>query len=143
MSKYNLETHLSWPEEGFKLKSRHKKNWNPFSDRFLGVWNFLKIAWFAITLKNIRYLLIVLIITIITILVYFVEIYFKDRVVCIHKWFLLNLWKSYWMKFPQICEITAANDSIKGWKTRWYRLQISSILKNFLRQRLDLISCLS
>ena len=44
------------------------------------------------------------------------EIYFKDRVVSINKWFLLNMWKFYCMKFPQICKITAANDSIKGKK---------------------------
>ena len=49
-------------------------------------------------------------------MVYFVEIWFKDRVVNIHKWFLLHLWKSYWMIFPQICEITAANDSTMGEK---------------------------
>ena len=72
-----------------------------------------------------------------TILVYFVGICFKDTVVIIHKWFLLHL-------FPQICEITAANDSIMGEKR-------GKMTKNFLNPqkfpqtasvRLDLFSCL-
>ena len=72
-----------------------------------------------------------------TILVCFVEICFKDSVVNIHKRFRLHL-------FPQICEITAANDWIMGEKR-------GQMTKNFLNSQkflqtasegMDLFSCL-
>ena len=82
---------------------RHEKSWNTSTDRFLGVWIFRKMAWFAawyISTKadNVwKFLLMYAwnqkVSGISTIMVYFVKICFKDTVVYIHKWCLLHLWK--------------------------------------------------
>ena len=45
--KKHISWHISHPLNFHQL--RHEKSWIPSSDRFLGVRNFLKIAWFAIT----------------------------------------------------------------------------------------------
>ena len=53
----------------------------------------------------------------------------------IHKWFPLYLWKFHWIIYPQICESTAAYDSMIRNIVAILK-KIFSILKNFLRQHL-------
>ena len=66
------------------------------------------------------------------------EIYFKDRVASIHKWFSLNLWKFYWMKSPQICEITAVINVVI-WTINFLNPKKFPQTASW---RLDLFSCL-
>ena len=113
--------------------TRHEKSWNPSTDRFLGAWNFPKIVWFATTQRLFHSFGL------------FWGNLLQRSVVNIHKWFVLHLWKFYWMIFSQICWITPANN-LKMHKKH------GNIDKKFLNPkrfpqtapvRLDLFSCLN